>query len=62
MATCPVCDGEGSIVVHSDSDGVDYQDECVHCSGLGTVDPGEDDGWADDVNRGIEAHRERMLD
>lgn len=58
MATCPKCDGLGTIP--EDGEAV----ECVHCGGLGHVDPPESDWdqWADDVNRGIDAHRERMLD
>jgi len=60
MATCPDCGGSGEV-----RDGDGEPDECVFCGGVGSVDipEGDDwDRWADDVNRGIEAHRERNLD
>lgn len=57
MATCPKCDGAGVV-----PEGEDLE-ECGHCGGIGTVDPGEeDDRWEEDVDRGIQAHRERYLD
>lgn len=58
MATCPVCDGFGGVPDEDDTL------DCVNCDGTGVVDPGESDvdAWESEVDRGIQAHRERNLD
>ena len=43
----------------------DEMEECAWCSGVGTIDPPESDlelaRWEAEVDRGIQAHRERNL-
>lgn len=57
MPTCPDCHGSGETPT-TDGD----MEECVFCGGVGSVDIPEGDAWDDDVQRGIDAHRERFLD
>lgn len=50
---CPECDGTGT------RPGAD--DECWRCDGSGEIDP-DLERWEAEVDRGIQAHRERNLD
>lgn len=50
---CPECDGTGQVTGRDD--------ECWRCEGTGTIDP-ELEAWEAEVDRGIQAHRERNLD
>lgn len=59
METCPECGGTGEV-----RDGDGELEECAWCSGIGTIEPTETDleAWEADVDRGIQADRERFLD
>lgn len=59
METCPECGGHRQVL-----DGDGELEDCEFCVGSGTIDPPESDldQWDRDVDRGIQAHRERFLD
>ena len=59
MEPCPECYGTGEV-----QDGDGELEECAWCGGSGTIEPPDTvvAEWEADVDRGIQAHRERALD
>ena len=57
MMPCPTCGGDGAEIEDREDGGL-VEIPCTGCDGTGEVDESDD---TDEVNRGIERHREAWI-